>query len=118
MRARAARSRNLRMSRAAAWKPERGIEIVAGTPPGGGVDRSARALLKAIEANRLLGAPAKVVNIGGEGGRKARGHNGGKTRGAASPGIEQPHLHTHRPTPAVKPQPTRHKPPPDPHHPD
>jgi tripartite-type tricarboxylate transporter receptor subunit TctC len=24
------------------WTPERGIEIVAGTPPGGGPDRSAR----------------------------------------------------------------------------
>jgi putative tricarboxylic transport membrane protein len=53
------------------WRPERDIEIVAGTPPGGGLDRSARALLRAIDANRLLDVAARVVNIGGEGGRKA-----------------------------------------------
>jgi putative tricarboxylic transport membrane protein len=56
------------------WKPERAIEIVAGTPPGGGLDRSARALAKAIEANALVDAPVKVVNVGGEGGRKAWAH--------------------------------------------
>ena len=53
------------------WKPEREIEIVAGTPPGGGLDRSARALARAIEANRLVDVPIKVVNVGGDGGRKA-----------------------------------------------
>ena len=56
------------------WKPERTIEIVAGTPPGGGLDRSARALQKAIEANRLVDVPIKVVNIGGDGGRRAWAH--------------------------------------------
>jgi putative tricarboxylic transport membrane protein len=56
------------------WKPERAIEIVAGTPPGGGLDRSARALAKAIEANALIGVPVKVVNVGGDGGRKAWAH--------------------------------------------
>jgi putative tricarboxylic transport membrane protein len=56
------------------WRPERMIEIVAGTPPGGGLDRSARALAKAIEANRLVGVPVKVVNVGGDGGRKAWTH--------------------------------------------
>jgi putative tricarboxylic transport membrane protein len=54
-----------------AWKPERPIEIVAGTPPGGGLDRSARALQNAIIANGLLDVPVRVVNVGGEGGRKA-----------------------------------------------
>jgi putative tricarboxylic transport membrane protein len=53
------------------WRPEREVEIVAGTPPGGGLDRSARALLKAIESERLLDVPAKVSNVAGEGGRKA-----------------------------------------------
>jgi putative tricarboxylic transport membrane protein len=53
------------------WQPEREIEIVAGTPPGGGLDRSARALLKAITANGLIEVQVKVVNVGGEGGRKA-----------------------------------------------
>jgi len=56
------------------WKPVRDIEIVAGTPPGGGLDRSARALSRAIEANRLVDVPVKVVNVGGDGGRKAWVH--------------------------------------------
>jgi putative tricarboxylic transport membrane protein len=54
-----------------AWHPQREVEIVAGTPPGGGLDRSARALLKAMQAGRRSGVPAKVVNVAGDGGRKA-----------------------------------------------
>jgi putative tricarboxylic transport membrane protein len=53
------------------WKPQRRIEVIAGTPAGGGLDRSARALVGAIEMNRLLDVPIGVVNIGGDGGRKA-----------------------------------------------
>jgi putative tricarboxylic transport membrane protein len=59
------------------WKPQRGLELVAGTPPGGGLDRSARALAKAIEANRLVEVPVTVVNVGGDGGRKAWAHMDG-----------------------------------------
>jgi len=58
-------------SASSAWRPQREIEIVAGTPPGGGLDRSARALVRAIESKRLLDVPAKVSNVAGEGGRKA-----------------------------------------------
>jgi putative tricarboxylic transport membrane protein len=58
-------------SASAAWRPQREVEIVAGTPPGGGLDRSARALVKAIESKRLLDVPAKVNNVAGDGGRKA-----------------------------------------------
>lgn len=53
------------------WKPQREIDIVAGTPPGGGLDRAARALVKSITTHRLVGVPVRVVNIGGDGGRKA-----------------------------------------------
>jgi putative tricarboxylic transport membrane protein len=53
------------------WRPQREVEIVAGTPPGGGLDRSARALVKAIESKRLLDVPAKVKNVAGDGGRRA-----------------------------------------------
>jgi putative tricarboxylic transport membrane protein len=53
------------------WRPEREVEIVAGTPPGGGLDRCARALLQALEANRILDVPARVTNMPGEGGRGA-----------------------------------------------
>jgi putative tricarboxylic transport membrane protein len=53
------------------WQPEREVEIIAGTPPGGGLDRSARALARALEAGRLLEVPVKVVNIGGDSSRRA-----------------------------------------------
>jgi putative tricarboxylic transport membrane protein len=53
------------------WRPQRSAEIVAGTPPGGGLDRSARALVKAIESKRLLDVPVTVNNVAGDGGRKA-----------------------------------------------
>jgi putative tricarboxylic transport membrane protein len=56
------------------WQPEHEIEIIAGTPPGGGLDRSARALANAIASNRLVDVAVKVVNVGGEGGRKAWRH--------------------------------------------
>lgn len=53
------------------WRPQREVEIIAGTPPGGGLDRSARALVKALESRRLLDVPVKVTNIAGDGGRNA-----------------------------------------------
>lgn len=58
-------------SASSAWRPQREVEIVAGTPPGGGLDRTARALLRALESKRLLDVPVKVTNIPGDGGRKA-----------------------------------------------
>jgi putative tricarboxylic transport membrane protein len=53
------------------WKPEREIEIIAGTPPGGGLDRTARALARALEAGKLLDVPVKVTNASGDGSRRA-----------------------------------------------
>ena len=53
------------------WRPRRGVEIVAGTPPGGGLDRSARAFVKAIESKKLFDVPVTVNNVAGDGGRKA-----------------------------------------------
>jgi len=61
-------------SASSAWRPQREVEIVAGTPPGGGLDRCARALAKAIEAGRLLDVPVRINNIAGEGGRGAWAH--------------------------------------------
>jgi putative tricarboxylic transport membrane protein len=58
-------------SASSTWHPQREVEIVAGTPPGGGLDRSARALVKAIESKRLLDVPVTVNNVPGDGGRKA-----------------------------------------------
>lgn len=56
---------------AAQWRPEQRVEIVAGTPPGGGLDRTARALARSLKAQRLLDVPVEVVNVPGDGARKA-----------------------------------------------
>jgi putative tricarboxylic transport membrane protein len=50
------------------WQPSKAIEIIAGTPPGGGLDRVARALATALPD---LGVAVSVVNIPGDGARKA-----------------------------------------------
>ena len=52
----------------AGWRPSREIEIIAGTPAGGGQDRPARALISILEAQGLLGQTAKLTNIPGKGG--------------------------------------------------
>jgi putative tricarboxylic transport membrane protein len=74
------------------WKPEREIEIVAGTPPGGGLDRSARALARAIEANLLVDVPVKVVNVGGDGGRKAWAYIADRSGDGHVIGISSPNM--------------------------
>jgi putative tricarboxylic transport membrane protein len=79
------------------WKPERELEIVAGTPPGGGLDRSARALVKSIIANALVDGPVRVVNVGGDGGRNAWRHierraGDGHVIGISSPNMAADYL--------------------------
>lgn len=53
------------------WQPSHGVEIIAGTPPGGGLDRVARALAKAIGEAKLVKVPVEVANVPGGGARKA-----------------------------------------------
>jgi len=53
------------------WRPEREIELIAGTPPGGGQDRPARGLIKVIQDMRLIDAPIKLLNMPGKGGGSA-----------------------------------------------
>ena len=53
-----------------AWRPERAIEIVAGTPPGAGLDRTARALARAIESGALVDVAVQVINMPGDASRK------------------------------------------------
>jgi putative tricarboxylic transport membrane protein len=55
----------------ATWKPDSHLEIVAGTPRGGGLDRTARALARVIEAHALSSVPVNVTNVPGDGSRKA-----------------------------------------------
>ncbi len=56
------------------WKPDRAVQIVAGTPPGGGLDRVARALEKAIAQAQLIDVPVEVLNVPGDGARRAWTH--------------------------------------------
>jgi putative tricarboxylic transport membrane protein len=79
------------------WTPQRPIEIIAGTPPGGGLDRSARALAKALAGTGLLDVPVEVVNVGGDGGRKAWLHmeryaGDGHVVGISSPNMTADYL--------------------------
>lgn len=53
------------------WRPEREIELVAGTPAGGGQDRPARALMAALEAGGHIDVPIRLRNIPGRGGGNA-----------------------------------------------
>jgi putative tricarboxylic transport membrane protein len=59
------------MANTSDWRPTREIELVAGTPPGGGQDRPARALIEVLTAHDLLGQPVKLTNIPGRGGGNA-----------------------------------------------
>ena len=56
---------------ATSWRPGREIELVAGTPPGGGQDRPARALVGILAARGLLDSPVRVLNMPGKGGGAA-----------------------------------------------
>lgn len=56
------------------WKPDHAVKIVAGTPPGGGLDRVARALEKAIAQAQLIDVPVEVLNVPGDGARRAWTH--------------------------------------------
>lgn len=54
-----------------AWRAGREIEVVAGTPAGGGQDRPARGLIKILETGDLAGLPMTLINIPGRGGGNA-----------------------------------------------
>lgn len=51
---------------AAEWRPERNIEVIVGTPPGGPLDRTARLIQQFVE-QKNPGAPVAVVNKPGGG---------------------------------------------------
>jgi putative tricarboxylic transport membrane protein len=52
----------------AQWKPEKNVEIIVGTGPGGGQDKTARTLNRLLVDKRLLDVPVTVVNKPGGGG--------------------------------------------------
>lgn len=55
-------------AQAQGWQPDKPIEIVVPTTPGGGIDRSARLLQKIIQENGLASVPVTVTNKPGGGG--------------------------------------------------
>ena len=50
-----------------AWRPERQVELVVGSGPGGGNDRTARSLQKILHENKWL-QNVSVINKAGGGG--------------------------------------------------
>lgn len=55
-------------SASAEWRPDRNVEIVVGTAPGGGVDKTARLIQKILQEKRIADTPVTVVNKPGGGG--------------------------------------------------
>ena len=51
-----------------AWKPEKPVEIIIGTSPGGPQDRTGRLIQKILQEQKLVSAPVNVVNKPGGGG--------------------------------------------------
>ena len=77
------------------WKPARAVRIVAGTPPGGGLDRVARAIAKALGQGSLIDVPVEIVNVPGGGARRAWTHYIDNHPGDAHVlGISSPNLTT------------------------
>ncbi|OGA41739.1 MAG: hypothetical protein A3G24_17610 [Betaproteobacteria bacterium RIFCSPLOWO2_12_FULL_62_13] len=52
----------------AAWRPEKAVEVIAPSGPGGGTDKTARLILKIWQDKRFLEVPVAVVNKPGGGG--------------------------------------------------
>jgi putative tricarboxylic transport membrane protein len=74
------------------------VQIVAGTPPGGGLDRVARALAETLTQARLLDVPVEVLNVPGDGARRAWTHcvdshpGDGHVIGISSPNLTSDYL--------------------------
>jgi putative tricarboxylic transport membrane protein len=54
-----------------AWKPEKSVEIIVGTSPGGPQDHMGRMLQKVLQESRLIEVPVSVENKPGGGGSVA-----------------------------------------------
>src|ERR1700722_15949712 len=78
----------------AGWRPQHEIELVAGTPAGGGQDRPARVLLDLLKD--LVGVPVKLTNIPGRGGGNAWDYLAGKPGNPHVLAINSPTIITNR----------------------
>ena len=50
------------------WSPQKNVEIVAGSAPGGSNDKTARTMERVLAANKLVATTLTVVNKPGGGG--------------------------------------------------
>src|SRR5262245_20515285 len=51
-----------------AWKPEKAVELIAPSAPGGGTDKTARLIQKIWQERRMVEVPVSVANkSGGQG---------------------------------------------------
>jgi putative tricarboxylic transport membrane protein len=67
----------------AAWKPDKPIEFIAPSGPGGGWDRTARGAQKALTEEKLVPQPIVVNNVAGGSGAVALGQVMAKRKGDA-----------------------------------
>jgi putative tricarboxylic transport membrane protein len=79
----------------APWQPQREIELVAGTPAGGGQDRPARVLIDLLK-DAVGNAPIKLTNIAGRGGGNAWDYLATHPRDAHILAINSPTIITNR----------------------
>jgi len=56
---------------AATWQPERNVELIVGTAPGGGSDSTARLIQRLLQEKKLIERPSSVLNKVGGGGAVA-----------------------------------------------
>jgi putative tricarboxylic transport membrane protein len=59
------------VTHAADWRPERTVELIVGTAPGGGSDSTARLVQRLFQEKKLIERPATVLNKVGGGGAVA-----------------------------------------------
>jgi putative tricarboxylic transport membrane protein len=78
------------------WRPQHEVELIAGTPAGGGQDRPARALIKVLQSRGLVDVPMKLTNIPGRGGGNGWDHLARHPGDAHLLGISSPTLVTNQ----------------------
>lgn len=84
------------MSATAGWRPRPAVRLVAGTPAGGGQDRPARALIRALAATGADGPVLELVNMPGRGGANGWEHLARQRGDTQILGISSPPLLTNR----------------------
>src|SRR5436305_8855769 len=64
-------SSNVQRTLTSPWRPSTEVELIVGTPPGGGQDRPARAMMRVLEDCGLVEVPMRLTNTPGKGGGNA-----------------------------------------------